>query len=129
MILKRLFSWFKLLFYNFFGNQIWEKFYDFSLLLFCNIYGSIPLWTCRPEINIKPWNSLRKELEEGNNRTKWMDREPYAYWKGNIRTSGNRQALFKCRPSNNHDWNARVYDMVITCYSTTIIFHILIRIW
>lgn len=64
-----------------------------------------------PEINIKPWNSLRKELEEGNNRTKWMDREPYAYWKGNIRTSGNRQALFKCRPSNNHDWNARVYDM------------------
>lgn len=86
------------------------------------VYGSteLPWVRGRPEINIKPWNMLRKELEEGNNITKWTDREPYAYWKGNIRTSGNRQALYKCRPSHNHDWNARVYDLVRNCSLPTL---------
>ncbi|XP_010255435.1 PREDICTED: O-glucosyltransferase rumi homolog isoform X2 [Nelumbo nucifera] len=62
-----------------------------------------------PEINIKPWESLLKELREGNGRTKWMQREPYAYWKGNPAVAATRQDLLKCNVSHQHDWNARLY--------------------
>lgn len=62
-----------------------------------------------PEINIKPWEPLLKELEEGNKRSKWVDREPFAYWKGNPIVAATRQDLLKCNVSNNQDWNARVY--------------------
>ncbi|KAD2805485.1 hypothetical protein E3N88_38862 [Mikania micrantha] len=62
-----------------------------------------------PEINIKPWGSLLKELEEGNMRTKWIDREPYAYWKGNPVVAETRMDLLKCNVSEKQDWNARVY--------------------
>ncbi|KAM0047335.1 putative protein xylosyltransferase [Helianthus debilis subsp. tardiflorus] len=62
-----------------------------------------------PEINIKPWGSLLKELEEGNTRTKWIDREPYAYWKGNPIVAETRMDLLKCNVSDKQDWNARVY--------------------
>lgn len=63
-----------------------------------------------PEINIKPWVSLKKELAEGNKRIKWTKRKPYAYWKGNIYTGEGRQDLFKCNPRGHQDWNARIYD-------------------
>ncbi|KAM7508671.1 hypothetical protein LguiA_019124 [Lonicera macranthoides] len=53
-----------------------------------------------PEINIKPWEVLKKELEEGNKRKKWMEREPYAYWKGNTRTSWSRYQLLVCSTAN-----------------------------
>ncbi|KAL5718500.1 hypothetical protein ACHQM5_011397 [Ranunculus cassubicifolius] len=62
-----------------------------------------------PEINIKPWDSLLKELKEGNTKVKWMDREPYAYWKGNPSVAETRQDLMKCNVSEKQDWNARVY--------------------
>uniref|UniRef100_A0A2N9GTD5 Glycosyl transferase CAP10 domain-containing protein n=3 Tax=Fagus sylvatica TaxID=28930 RepID=A0A2N9GTD5_FAGSY len=61
------------------------------------------------EINIKPWKSLLKDLKEGNKRMRWMDREPYAYWKGNPTVALIRQQLIKCNVSDNQDWNARVY--------------------
>ncbi|KAH7550287.1 hypothetical protein JRO89_XS13G0165500 [Xanthoceras sorbifolium] len=61
------------------------------------------------EINIKPWESLLKEIKEGNNKTKWMDREPYAYWKGNPFVAETRQDLLKCNVSDKQDWNARLY--------------------
>ncbi|KAF5175252.1 O-glucosyltransferase rumi-like protein [Thalictrum thalictroides] len=61
------------------------------------------------EINIKPWDSLLKELKEGNRKVKWMDREPYAYWKGNPAVAETRQDLLKCNVSEKHDWNARLY--------------------
>lgn len=61
------------------------------------------------EINIKPWEILLKEMEEGNNMTKWMDREPYAYWKGNPFVAETRQDLLKCNVSDQQDWNARLY--------------------
>ncbi|KAE8022532.1 hypothetical protein FH972_008324 [Carpinus fangiana] len=63
-------------------------------------------WT---EINIKPWESLLRDLKEGNKRIRWMDRKPYAYWKGNPVVAVTRQELLKCNVSENQDWNARVY--------------------
>ncbi|PON51697.1 Lipopolysaccharide-modifying protein [Parasponia andersonii] len=62
-----------------------------------------------PEIDIKPWVPLLNDLKEGNTRKKWVDREPYAYWKGNPSVSRNRRDLFKCKTSFFHDWKARLY--------------------
>lgn len=64
---------------------------------------------CRPEISIKPWELLLDELKEGNERMKWMDRQPYAYWKGNPVVATTRQELLMCNVSETQDWNARVY--------------------
>ncbi|GAV88308.1 Glyco_transf_90 domain-containing protein, partial [Cephalotus follicularis] len=62
-----------------------------------------------PEINIKPWEQLLEDLKEGNKRTRWMDREPYAYWKGNPAVAATRQDLLKCNVTEHQDWNARIY--------------------
>ncbi|XP_072993765.1 uncharacterized protein [Typha latifolia] len=63
------------------------------------------------EVNVKPWELSLKELKEGNERIKWRDREPYAYWKGNPLVALIRKALFKCNLNNNNgsDWNARLF--------------------
>ncbi|KAK1315059.1 hypothetical protein QJS10_CPA06g00330 [Acorus calamus] len=42
------------------------------------------------EINIKPWKGLMKELKEGNEMLGWLDRIPYAYWKGNPSVASTR---------------------------------------
>ncbi|KAG9441167.1 hypothetical protein H6P81_017021 [Aristolochia fimbriata] len=70
-----------------------------------------PDWTFWgwPEINIKPWELLQKELKEGNDRIKWKDRKPYAFWKGNPVVAATRQDLLKCNVTETQDWNARVY--------------------
>ncbi|XP_066348671.1 uncharacterized protein [Miscanthus floridulus] len=62
-----------------------------------------------PEINIKPWDALQEDLKDGNNKVRWMDREPYAYWKGNPSVSATRKELVKCNVSSTHDWNTRIY--------------------
>ncbi|EEC77702.1 uncharacterized protein [Oryza sativa Japonica Group] len=62
-----------------------------------------------PEINIKPWDALRQDLKDGNNRVKWLDRVPYAYWKGNPAVAVTRQELVNCNVSTTKDWNARIY--------------------
>ncbi|XP_043715529.1 O-glucosyltransferase rumi homolog [Telopea speciosissima] len=61
------------------------------------------------EVNVRPWEYLLKKLKEGNGRTKWIDREPYAYWKGNPDVASTRQDLMKCNASDKKDWNARLY--------------------
>ncbi|KAF8380267.1 hypothetical protein HHK36_027751 [Tetracentron sinense] len=61
------------------------------------------------EINIKPWESLLMVLKEGNKRIKWMEREPYAYWKGNPKVAATRLDLMRCNATDKQDWNARVY--------------------
>ncbi|KAH7669493.1 Protein xylosyltransferase protein [Dioscorea alata] len=61
------------------------------------------------EINIKSWERALKEIKEGNERTKWVDREPYAFWKGNPTVAGTRVDLLRCNVSKDHEWNARVY--------------------
>ncbi|KAL4346350.1 hypothetical protein GQ457_17G022450 [Hibiscus cannabinus] len=61
------------------------------------------------EINIKPWDSILKDIKEGNRKIKWIDREPYAYWKGNPFVDENRQDLLKCNVTDQQDWNARLF--------------------
>ncbi|CAI9764841.1 unnamed protein product [Fraxinus pennsylvanica] len=58
-----------------------------------------------PELNIKPWETLKEDLQEGNSRIKWSEREPYAYWKGNAKVSPGRHDLLKC---NGSEWNTRI---------------------
>lgn len=62
-----------------------------------------------PEINIKPWDALHKDLKHGNSKVRWFSREPYAYWKGNVAVTTSRQELVKCNVSSTQDWNARIY--------------------
>lgn len=62
-----------------------------------------------PEINIKPWVTLMKEIEKGNKRIKWKDRDKHAYWKGNPGVAGTRQDLMKCNVNKDRDFNARLY--------------------
>ncbi|KAG5007150.1 O-glucosyltransferase rumi [Glycine max] len=61
------------------------------------------------EVNIKPWEILLGELKEGTKRIPWLNREPYAYWKGNPVVAETRLDLMKCNVSENQDWNARLY--------------------
>ena len=68
----------------------------------------------RPELNIKPWEALRREIEEGNAMASWTDRAPYAYWKGNPNVGAGRRFLLRCNASGERDWNARIYAQVHT---------------
>ncbi|KAK6794465.1 hypothetical protein RDI58_007918 [Solanum bulbocastanum] len=61
------------------------------------------------EINIKPWETLSKELKKANEKLKWSKREPYAYWKGNPYVARTRMDMLKCNVSEKQDWNARIY--------------------
>lgn len=61
------------------------------------------------EINIAPWHKILKEIKEGNDKVKWKEREPYAYWKGNPFVAETRQDLLTCNVSHEHDWNARLF--------------------
>ncbi|KAI3728788.1 hypothetical protein L6452_17431 [Arctium lappa] len=69
-----------------------------------------------PEINLRPWGSLLKDLEEGNRRTRWINREPYAYWKGNPVVAETRMDLLKSNVSEKEDWNARVFAQFISVF-------------
>ncbi|CAI8607254.1 unnamed protein product [Vicia faba] len=62
-----------------------------------------------PEVNIKPWNGLLKDIEEGNKRIKWKDRVPYAYWKGNPNVAPTRKNLLTCNVTSENDWKAHLY--------------------
>lgn len=81
----------------------------FSILFFTNYSVSHN----RAEINIKPWDSILKEIKEGNKRIRWMEREPYAYWKGNPFVAETRKNLLTCNVSEKQDWNARLFVQVI----------------
>ncbi|XP_044492103.1 O-glucosyltransferase rumi homolog isoform X3 [Mangifera indica] len=61
------------------------------------------------ETNIRPWSNVLKDIEEGNNKSKWKDREPFAYWRGNPNVSPIRKDLMTCNVSDKYDWNARLY--------------------
>ncbi|KAG9441174.1 hypothetical protein H6P81_017028 [Aristolochia fimbriata] len=62
-----------------------------------------------PEINIKPWEALLKELENAGKKVKWEDRQPFAFWKGNPSTSSYRRDLLRCNVSKTKEWNARIF--------------------
>ncbi|KEH18907.1 glycosyltransferase family 90 protein [Medicago truncatula] len=61
------------------------------------------------ETNIKPWNNILKDIKEGNKKTKWKDRVPYAYWKGNPYVAPTRQNLLQCNVTLENDWNTLIY--------------------
>lgn len=85
------------------------------LFRYCGDRGTLDLvfpdWTFWgwADINIKPWEVLMKEIKEGNKRIKWMEREPYAYWKGNPFVAETRKDLLTCNASDKLDWNARIF--------------------
>ncbi|GAB2271693.1 hypothetical protein Dimus_006522 [Dionaea muscipula] len=61
------------------------------------------------ETNLKPWKNASRDIREGNARTEWKDRVPYAYWRGNPFVCPGRQDLLKCNVSQKFDWNTRLY--------------------
>uniref|UniRef100_A0A0E0KT81 Glycosyl transferase CAP10 domain-containing protein n=1 Tax=Oryza punctata TaxID=4537 RepID=A0A0E0KT81_ORYPU len=63
-----------------------------------------------PELNIKPWETLRGEIADGNAAVNWTGRAPYAYWKGNPTVGADRRNLLRCNTSAKRDWNARIYE-------------------
>ncbi|KAL6651112.1 hypothetical protein ACP70R_010037 [Stipagrostis hirtigluma subsp. patula] len=85
------------------------------LFRYCGSEGTLdiafPDWSFWgwPELNIKPWEALRREIKEGNAMTNWTDRAPYAYWKGNPTVGTGRRDLLRCNVSGKRDWNARIY--------------------
>ncbi|GKA51850.1 O-glucosyltransferase Rumi [Tanacetum coccineum] len=70
-----------------------------------------PDWTFWgwPETNIRPWERLSHDIILANEKSKWKDREPYAYWKGNPIVAKKRMELLECNVSKEYDWNARIY--------------------
>jgi len=54
-----------------------------------------------------------EDIKKGNTRTKWKDRVPYAYWKGNPSVAPTRNDLLKCNVSDKDDWNTHLYIQVI----------------
>ncbi|KAF9623397.1 hypothetical protein IFM89_001943 [Coptis chinensis] len=83
----------------------------------CVIFGAwdvslVLVQILMPEININPWEFLLEKLKEGNDKVKWTEREPYAYWKENPRVLKTRQDLLKCKTTDKVDWNACLYAQV-----------------
>ncbi|XP_022156143.1 O-glucosyltransferase rumi homolog [Momordica charantia] len=61
------------------------------------------------EINIKPWRRVLEDIKEGNKRSKWKDRVPLAYWKGNPHVDPNRRDLLKCNLTHQQNWDTLLY--------------------
>ncbi|CAO2190205.1 unnamed protein product [Urochloa humidicola] len=60
-----------------------------------------------PEVNIRPWAPLLEEMAAEAARLPWLEREPYAYWKGNPSVSADRGDLLRCNKTE--EWNTRVF--------------------
>ncbi|CAN6347291.1 unnamed protein product [Urochloa humidicola] len=73
-----------------------------------------PDWTFWgwPEVNIRPWAPFLEEVERESQRVPWIDREPYAFWKGNPNPGSLRKDLMRCNASGRaaKDWNARLFS-------------------
>lgn len=67
----------------------------------------------RPEPNIRPWRNMLRDIKEGNEKRKWKDREPYAYWSGNPDVAPWRGELMTCNLTDGDDWNTRLFVQVI----------------
>ncbi|XP_022964398.1 O-glucosyltransferase rumi homolog [Cucurbita moschata] len=61
------------------------------------------------EINIKPWRKVLEDIKEGNKRTKWKERVPFAYWKGNPHVDPSRGDLLKCNLTQHQNWDTLLY--------------------
>ncbi|GKU88198.1 hypothetical protein SLEP1_g2492 [Rubroshorea leprosula] len=63
------------------------------------------------ETNIRPWMQTLMAIKEGNKRMNWIDRIPYAFWKGNPKVAPAREELMNCNISDEFDWKARLYTL------------------
>ncbi|XP_010058149.3 O-glucosyltransferase rumi homolog [Eucalyptus grandis] len=62
-----------------------------------------------PEVNIRPWEGTLGAIEEKAGKTRWKDKVPFAYWKGNPVVAQTRLDLMKCNGTTEIDWKARLY--------------------
>ncbi|KAJ8540038.1 hypothetical protein K7X08_026427 [Anisodus acutangulus] len=62
-----------------------------------------------PEINIRPWRSIIKKIKEGNKRSNWKERIPFAYWRGNPNVAPVRKDLMKCNVTHQQNWDTLLY--------------------
>lgn len=66
----------------------------------------------RGETNIRPWRSMLKKIKEGNKRSNWKDRIPFAYWRGNPLVTPVRKDLIKCNVTDKQNWDTLLYAQV-----------------
>ncbi|TVU35884.1 hypothetical protein EJB05_17791, partial [Eragrostis curvula] len=66
-----------------------------------------------PEMNIRPWPQMLEEVTRENERVRWLERQPYAYWKGKPNIYRIRHQLLRCNISNGHEWNAHLFSQVL----------------
>ncbi|TVU12562.1 hypothetical protein EJB05_46213, partial [Eragrostis curvula] len=62
-----------------------------------------------PEVNIGPWTRMLEEVRRENERVRWPERQPYAFWKGAPSRYPIRHQLMTCNVSDDHEWNARLF--------------------
>lgn len=55
---------------------------------------------------------MLKNIKEGNKRSKWKDRIPFAYWRGNPLVSHVRKDLTKCNVTDKQNWDTLLYTQV-----------------
>ncbi|KAH9610658.1 hypothetical protein KSS87_006015 [Heliosperma pusillum] len=93
------------------GNYTGQEEIAPPLFHYCGDNGTLdiafPDWSFWgwPEINIKGWNELKKDLADGNKKVPWVNRLPFAFWKGNA-FMGDRMKLVDC--NSTEKWNAQV---------------------
>ena len=66
-----------------------------------------------PEVGIRPWTQMLEEVARENERVRWPERQPYAFWKGNPEGYRIRHELLRCNASNGQEWNARLFSQVL----------------
>ena len=66
-----------------------------------------------PEVGIRPWTQMLEEVAQENERVRWPERQPYAFWKGNPEGYRIRHELLRCNASNGQEWNVRVFTQVL----------------
>ncbi|KAK6920152.1 Glycosyl transferase CAP10 domain [Dillenia turbinata] len=61
------------------------------------------------ETNIKPWRDVISDIKEGNQKIKWNDRVPFAYWRGNPHVSPVRADLMRCNITEKQNYSTLLY--------------------
>jgi hypothetical protein len=75
-----------------------------------------------PEVGIRPWPQLLEEVRRENERVRWLERQHYAFWKGNPEGYRIRHELLRCNASNGQEWNARLFTQVLQRQRTLALF-------
>ncbi|KAF3335669.1 O-glucosyltransferase rumi [Carex littledalei] len=89
------------------------------------VFPDWAFWGCEKKVNT--WKLLHEFIkardeykamestiggdQNGEEKFNWTNRQPYAYWKGHAGQYANRKDLLSCNVSNDHEWNARIFNM------------------